>query len=163
MSLRRVCKDSRLITQIRSDQHRNFVFRTATERAQVKQDNLPSHNNDSDFDINMSQTNCLQTTNFKDWRSESHNCSLDLCSLTIKDGDPQTVRAPTPEYVAPLPYVPPKGLEIHSVEEIEAMWAKWNKNSCLNPSKRISSNKDIQWSYRDHQDYLERQEKSKHK
>ena len=84
-------------------------------------------------------------------------------TLTIKDGDPQTVRAPTPEYIAPSPYVPPKGLEIHLVEEIEAMWAKWDKNSCLNPSNRISSNKDIQQSYRDHQNYLAKQEKSKHK
>ena len=91
---------------------------------------------DSDFDIDMSQTNHPQTTDFEDWRSELHDCSLDLCSLTIKDGDPQTVRAPTPEYVAPSPYVPPKGLEIHLVEEIKAMWAKWDKNSHLNPSKK---------------------------
>ena len=97
----------------------------------------------SDFNIDMSQTNCPQTTDFEDWRSELHDCSLDLCSLMIEDGDPQTVRAPTLEYVAPSPYVPPKGLEIHLVKEIEAMWAKWDKNSRLNPSKRISSNKDI--------------------
>ena len=65
---------------------------------------------DSDFDIDMSQTNCPQTTDFEDWRSELHDCSLDLCSLTIEDGDPQTVRAPTPKYVTPSPYVPPQGV-----------------------------------------------------
>ena len=43
-SLRHIRKDLHLITQIRSDHHQDFVFCAAAEHAQVKQDDLPSHN-----------------------------------------------------------------------------------------------------------------------
>ena len=55
MSLRHVCKDLHLIAQIRSDQHHDFTFHAAAERAQVEQDDSPSCNIRLNFPTMASQ------------------------------------------------------------------------------------------------------------